>query len=518
MNTLVNQSLKKVVKSAGLVLLGTGAEAGLGIIIKLVIIRWVLTKAELGEYSLALSCFTILMVLSTLGLRMGTPRQIGFYKGAGEEGKIRAVIISSIQIATVSSVILAIVLFFASSLIADFTKMPGVSTPIMIFAIGIPFLALIRIAVSIYRGFGKTAPKVYFSNLLRNALFLSFIGGIILFGLSVNELAWAFVSAIICTLLAITVYFFKNSPLPLRKKTDAPSKLVRKELLLFSLPLLGTMLPAVLINHLDTIFIGLYMNEEDVGLYNAAVPLVHLLPTVLATVKFLYIPLMSELYGRSQFVEIKRSYAILTKWTFSIILPLFLVFVLFPEATLNTLCGTGWADAAPVLRILAIGFFISCVLGPNGVTLVAMGKPKFLLFATITSLIANIILNILLIPPLGLTGAAIATASALGMRNIMISMRLYMFSRIHPFSINYIKPTLVSTVIILIIYILVDKLISGTPLWLLPLLLVLFLATYGISILLTKSFDKEDLMMLLAIEKKAGLNLAPVKKVLNKFV
>jgi hypothetical protein len=52
----------------------------------------------------------------------------------------------------------------------------------------------------------------------------------------------------------------------------------------------------------------------------------------------------------------------------------------------------------------------------------------------------------------------------------------------------------------------------------LPLLFILFIVIYGLSLLLTKSLDNEDNVILLGIEKKMGINLKRIKKILKRFM
>jgi hypothetical protein len=46
----------------------------------------------------------------------------------------------------------------------------------------------------------------------------------------------------------------------------------------------------------------------------------------------------------------------------------------------------------------------------------------------------------------------------------------------------------------------------------------LFLVSYGLSMLFTKSFDEEDIMILLTIENRLGIDLALIKRILKRFV
>jgi hypothetical protein len=54
--------------------------------------------------------------------------------------------------------------------------------------------------------------------------------------------------------------------------------------------------------------------------------------------------------------------------------------------------------------------------------------------------------------------------------------------------------------------------------WMLPLLFILFIVIYCLSLLLTKSLDNEDIVILLGIEKQMGINLKRIKKILKKFM
>ena len=54
--------------------------------------------------------------------------------------------------------------------------------------------------------------------------------------------------------------------------------------------------------------------------------------------------------------------------------------------------------------------------------------------------------------------------------------------------------------------------------WMLLVLFILYYAIYGLAILFTRSFDKEDISLLLALERRAGLNLSFIKRILRRFV
>lgn len=53
--------------------------------------------------------------------------------------------------------------------------------------------------------------------------------------------------------------------------------------------------------------------------------------------------------------------------------------------------------------------------------------------------------------------------------------------------------------------------------WMLPIYFILFIGGYLLSILLTRSIEKEDISMFDAVTQKMGLEMKSVKKLLYRF-
>jgi len=198
-------------------------------------------------------------------------------------------------------------------------------------------------------------------------------------------------------------------------------------------------------------------------------------------------------------------------------MPLFLAFILFPEDILTVLFGSAYRDAVGTLQILSIGFIINALLGPNGNTLLVTGNTRFLLVSVLIAGILNVVLNVTLIPKMGIEGAAIATAASLGMKNVLWTAKLLTVSGVHPFSRNYLKPILLTACLALALYFGVESAVSDVPVWLLVLFLLVLVTLYPLSIIITRSIDQADISMLLAIEKKSGLNLDWLKRQVKRL-
>jgi len=517
MQQTLNDSLAKITKGAGIALVGTLAALFLGFIGRPMVARYG-TEADYGVFSLALAILSICTVIATLGLLRGATRSIAYARGGNDIGKVQKLIPASIQFGLIAGISLGIIVFLTSDIIAiKIFHDAALGFPLKIFALGIPFFTLIHVFVSIFRGFDDVKPTVYFRDILRSLLFPLFLLPIIFLDLPFTGVFYAFLASLVISCVALIVYTVKRLPFPIGFRTKLSVNPVARELLLFSLPLLGVTMLQLIITWTDTLMLGGLKSSTDVGLYNAAYPLAHFISAPLAAVLLIYMPVASGLYAQGSMAEMRRIFSILTKWLCSATLPLFLILFLFPEAVLGFLFGTSYAPAVTALRILSIGFIINNFLGPNGATLVAMGEVRFIMWATLATAVLNVGLNVVLIPPFGIEGAAIASVAAITCINLIRCRKLYSLSKTQPLSKNLLKPTLASVALVFLFQFIFGKLVTVVW-WMLPLLFILYYVIYGLAILFTKSFDREDIAMLLAIEKRAGVNLSFAKKILRRFL
>jgi len=93
-------------------------------------------------------------------------------------------------------------------------------------------------------------------------------------------------------------------------------------------------------------------------------------------------------------------------------LPLLLV-VMVNAADLLRVLGPDFAIAAPALLLLGCGQFAKATLSPAIVALVIGGRQKLEAANVAVTAVANVVLNLMLIPLFGVAGAALATTASL---------------------------------------------------------------------------------------------------------
>jgi len=513
----LSDSLRKVARGTGIALVGTFLALLLGFVIRLIIARYG-SETDYGIYSLAIVIMAFAITLVSLGLPEGAARFVAYFRSKGETDKVRGVISVSLQLSTIASIIVSVALFVSADYLStNIFHTVGLSQALKVFAIGIPFFALINILVSIFRGFDRMEPQAYFQYVLFNVLFLFLVAALAILHLPFAIVFCAYVVALILTFLALLIYTVKKLPEPVSLRRWQSDTTVRKELIMFSLPLLISALLATIIYWLNTLLLGYFKTPEVVGLYNAASPMAQFVSQPLALMLLIYTPVATGLYSKNLMVELRRNYVISTKWIVSLTLPFFLVLFLFPDAAINLFFGPAYVTAAPALRILSLGFIIGNFLGPNQSILLAMGQSKFIMWTALAAAITNVILNIALIPPFGIVGASIALVVSVLLVQVVIAIKAYLLCRAQPMSKNIVKPVIASIILALLFKLVTYSLVTVNW-WMLILFFVLYYAMYGVAVVLTRSFDREDIAVLLEIEKMSGINAAPIKKILGRFV
>ena len=90
------------------------------------------------------------------------------------------------------------------------------------------------------------------------------------------------------------------------------------------------------------------------------------------------------------------------------------------DRLLTFVFGAAYAQGATALAVLCFGQLLNAAVGPVGVLLNMSGHERDTLIGVSMASGANVILNLLLIPFLGLLGAAIASAATLAIWNMLL--------------------------------------------------------------------------------------------------
>jgi O-antigen/teichoic acid export membrane protein len=161
----------------------------------------------------------------------------------------------------------------------------------------------------------------------------------------------------------------------------------------------------------DIVLLGFLATRRDVGLYSAAYRVCYLLIVLAVTTHVVYIPAMNRAVaaGNSQVTAVLTRSLTLTA---AVLLPLVAGGIALAGPLLGLLFGGPYADGATALRILLLSIAFLAFHGTAHSLYVAMHRTRLEAAIFGAGAALNVVLNFILIPEMGLVGAAWATLAA----------------------------------------------------------------------------------------------------------
>lgn len=507
---MADETFRKLFAGGSIVFVGEMFGLGISFLSALVIGR-LLGPEGYGAIALGAAALGTVSTVVLLGMHTGVGRFLPRYDDAEHR---RGVIVSAFQLVLPLSILAGgVLIVFAEPIATRAFGDSDVAPVLQVFGLAMPFASIEKLTIGGIQGSKRSTPKVLVENVTAHVTRLLLAVVILWLGYSAAGVAWAYVFGHIAAAALGVYYLYRYTPLFSRAKAVS----MHRELLAFSAPLIISAIMVKILADIDTFLLGYFVSTADVGIYNVLYPLATMLTVVLASFGFLFVPILSELHAEGETEEMAHIYRLVTKWIFMASLPLFLVIALFPELLIRYTFGPQYTEGAFTLSILAAGFFVYAIVGPNYKTLTAMGYTRLIMLDNIGAAALNVVLNIVLIPQYSYLGAAVATVISYFLLNVAYSTQLYTRTKIHPFSTALLKPAAAALVSIGGIYLVVTAVVTVTLPIFIPLFL-LFLVIHGVVTLRFGGIEREEVVLVLDLEDRLGVDLGPAKTIAKRFL
>lgn len=379
-----------------------------------------LGASGLGLYTLVFTIYMFGMQFAAFGIGAALPRYIPMNCGSLE--KIREFISSGLIGSFLSGSIMGVLMYLFSNVIAIniFHSLEMVHL-LKMTAVCFPFIALQKTALGTLNGLRKMN---YFAlvNIIQNvSVFVFSIILVILFKMGVTGAVFGFVLPTIVMGL-LSLFFVKDF-------FEVPSKLFTttlRELYWFGFYATLILSISTIQMQIDTLLIGHFMDETEVGYYAVAVILIHGIILLPSAVQRVTTPTIAKYYGKNDYESIRKLIKKTMAKTFLITLLLSALLAIFGEFLISALFTEEFLPAYTPMLILLIGNMIYAPFVSVGGTLSSIGKVNIVFRISVLCALINILLNIAWIPNFGIIGAASATSASL---IIFVVIRLYFIRR-----------------------------------------------------------------------------------------
>lgn len=470
--------------------------------------------SEYGSVSVMMAIFSTGMIFAQIGIPNGIQRFVAYYLGRDEKYKAIGSFQTGLALITASSVITGTILFVSAPWLANsIFQNSKLTLLIRMAAVALPFRAYASSTMSLTSALGKMRYAVINDKIFVNLTQLVLAALLIRagFGYIGAAFAYAFTFAIGAF---IGIYFaYKEFPELFTKLSEFRNT---KKIIHHSSPLVLAGLFSSITGNLDTFMIQSFMSSENVGIYQAAFPFASALIIGSSMFGSIFLSNASELISKGKNKALTSTYRTIVKWTAIITIPAFLVLMAFPKTVL-ILFGSEYYSAAGALRILSLGFFAKAITGPAGNIYQAVERTNLNFYTSAAVGISNLILNLLLIPRLGIVGAAWASTGSLTIAAIMNFIIVYQVIGKSLFKKSLFKILISGLLAISSIYILSNSLFKTVPAWFFPVDLVLFGLIYTILILGLRTIEHNDKIIIEGLQEKTGLDLDRVDNLIDKF-
>jgi len=372
-----------------------------------------------GEYAWAVAWVTVLRIPALLGRDRLLVRSVAAYYARADWGLLRGLLRRSTFVVVAASLLclaLASAVVWVIRTRVDSPLLPALQVGLLL----VPLVALVGTRQGALQGFHRVIAAQMPDAVLRPAVFLALIGGAYLLvgdDLS-SEWALLFQVAAAAIGLAVSAYLLRRT---VRARVAAAvPRYENRAWNRTALAMASTNGLGVVLQRFDLILVGIVLGATDAGVYGAAIRAVTVMSLGLGAMNLAFAPIISRLHALDDPERLRRGVTRSTRLVFVVTLIAGIAMIAAATPLLG-LIGSQFSEGADALRILCVAWLVNAAAASN--TLLLM-MTRFERAAAVTTGIAvgvNIVLNLILIPVWGITGAAVAMLAAQIARNTLMS-------------------------------------------------------------------------------------------------
>ncbi|XMB66885.1 polysaccharide biosynthesis C-terminal domain-containing protein [Mycoplasmatota bacterium zrk1] len=185
-----------------------------------------------------------------------------------------------------------------------------------------------------------------------------------------------------------------------------------KKLVVYSLPLFITAVSGVLMNKIDIIMLGNTVDFYDIGVYTITAQIAILPSYILSILNTVFAPEISKAHHNDNTPEMIPKYISYTRIV-SVLSIGVILFILIFRNFIFGFYNLTFQAVGVILIIKLAGHLFNNIVGPVWSLITLSGKSKLNMYGIASATVINVVLNLILIPMIGILGAAIATTVSL---------------------------------------------------------------------------------------------------------
>lgn len=377
-----------------------------------------LTPTEYGLLFLSISIFGSVLFVSRAGIPKSAARYVTEFRET-DPGQVRNVVRTSFSTLIVISIVVGVVLVLFRENIATILEEPALVPLLAGGLFYVVFRSVNSYLYTLFQGFNE----------ITNASLITICSyvGILLGVLSLAALGYGAIGALtgyvfgygLGTVAGLILLHRILKPYERRPITPG----LRRRILEYSVPLTATNGASVLYKRVDTILVGFFIGPVAVGYYVLAKQVSDFVIAPASSLGFTISPSYAEYKANGDDSGAARIYEMAFEHTVLFYVPAAAGLALVAEPMIEHVFGSDYAGAVPVIQVFAIYIVLDAIDNITNDGLDFLGRARHRAIIKSTSGVLNVLLNLALIPTIGVVGAAISTVICYG---IMVLVNVYL--------------------------------------------------------------------------------------------
>ncbi len=452
------------------------------------------------------SMTSLFLLLTTIG-QLGTGTAIVYFLARQDPERRQATGATYLRIAAgpvfvVAGVMAALLILLAEPLasLLGVDAEPSATYALWILGLGTPLAAALNLYTSATRGLGTMRATAVLDQIARPALQLVLVS-VAVFSDSVLLVVLAWVLPYLPTALGARWWWHRDLARGGTPGTEREPGMTR-DFWRFTGPRAFAGVAQLAMQRLDIVLVGAIAGLREAAIYTAASRFLVIGQLAGVAISRAVQPRLARALGAGDRRVTSELYRTATAWLVLLAWPMYFVMALAAE-TLLSLFGEEYTAGAHVVVILSLTMLVATGCGMVDMVLIMAGRTSWNLANVLVAFTVNLVLDVLLIPAYGITGAAIGWSAAILCANLLPLAQVRFALKHHPFGRATLTAMALSTLCFLVLPAEV-LLIAGTSTWALLAAFVAGGLTWLVTVWLTR--DVLDLTSLVA-----GLRRSPTR-------
>lgn len=184
-----------------------------------------------------------------------------------------------------------------------------------------------------------------------------------------------------------------------------------KEMLNYSIPLTPNSLLSWIVRYADRLIIVQVLGISLVGVYSASYSLGVMIGLLVQPITYVMFPYVSSLWDGGEIEETKRYFTYISRYYIFLAVPTAVGLAFISQPLIRLLATDSFQTSTGLVFWIAIGIVFHGLFQINVYVFHLVKRTVYVTLTLLVGSIVNIILNVLLVPVIGLSGSALATAA-----------------------------------------------------------------------------------------------------------